>query len=434
MIMLNAASAACPYELTSLLPLIILLAVVVFFPAMDATIIVTAFPTISHELHGGDKYLANIFGRRNPMLISVSLFALGSGIAGGATNIAMLIAGRTLMGIVPANWRWVFYINLPVCAVTLALLVVFLRLRHTPEASWKLALARIDYFGSFLFVSSITSILLGLILGGTISPWSSWRVIVPLVLGVVGWALFHVFEYSSWCKEPIIPPHIFGNRTTSTALILNFISGMLFEWTGTYRPIHWTAFAIGLLSVLDERSSKAAWICFQLLVPASKGLHMMSTLPAVLAPLPEADVAAALGTFAFLRVFGWVWGISIPSIVFNGQFNKNLSQIDNEALRATLANGASYGYASQGFLLNLTGTEREQTVKVYAQAMKTVWQVAAAFSTEAFFMVFLEKHVVLRTELNTAFGIEQKKKEGDVEGKEVGVGEEKKKEDAVESS
>jgi hypothetical protein len=73
----------------------------------------------------------------------------------------------------------------------------------------------------------------------------------------------------------------------------------------------------------------------------------------------------------------------------------------------------------------LTGTEREQTVKVYAPAMKTVWQVAASFSTVAFFMVFLEKDVVLRTELNTAFGIEQKKEEGGVEGKEVGVGEEK---------
>jgi hypothetical protein len=208
------------------------------------------------------------------------------------------------------------------------------------------------------------------------------------------------------------------------------VSGALITKYGTYRPIHWTAFAVGaiaygLLSVLDERSSKAAWICFQLLVAASIGLHMMSTLPAILAPLPESDVAAALGTFAFLRVFGWVWGISTPSIVFNGQFNKNLSQIDNEALRATLANGASYGYASQGFLLSLTGTEREQTVKVYAPAMKTVWQVAASFSTVAFFMVFLEKDVVLRTELNTAFGIEQKKEEGGVEGKEVGVGEEK---------
>jgi hypothetical protein len=119
--------------------------------------------------------------------------------------------------------------------------------------------------------------------------------------------------------------------------------------------------------------------------------------------------------------------------VFNGQFNKNLSRIDN-ALRAILANGASYGYASQGFLLSLTGTEREQTVKVYAQDMKAVWQVAAAFSTVAFFIVFLEKHVVLTTELKTAFGIEQKKKEGDVEEKEVGVGEEKMNEDAVESS
>jgi MFS family permease len=511
------------------------LAVVVFFSAMDATIIVTAFPTISRELHGGDKYvwiancfvlastvvqplvgqLANIFGRRNPMLISVSLFAIGSGVAGGATNIAMLIAGRTLMGLgsggimvlmeliicdlvslrergkylglilggsglgVPlgpviggalaqANWRWVFYINLPVCAVTLVLLIIFLRLKYTPEASWKLALARIDYFGSVLFITSITSILLGLILGGTVFPWSSWRVILPLVLGFVGWAFFHVFEYSSWCKEPIIPPHIFGNRTTTTALVLTFTSGMLLEWTtfflpvyfmgvlttsplkagvdvlpftifvvpcamvsgvlitiyGTYRPIHSASFAIGavaygLLSLLDEQSSRAAWICFQLLIAASIGLHMMSTLPAVLAPLPESDVAAATGTFAFLRVFGWVWGISIPSIVFNGQFNKHLHEIDNVELRDTLANGASYGYASQGFLLGLSGTEREQTVKVYAQAMKTVWQVAAAFSAVAFLMVFLEKHVVLRTELNTEFGIEGKKKTEDVEGREI---------------
>lgn len=507
------------------------LAVVTFTAAMDATIIVTAFPTISRELHGGDKYvwiancfvlasttiqplvgqLANIFGRRNPMLISVSLFALGSGIAGGATNIGILIAGRTLMGLgsggimvlmeliicdlvslrergkwiglimggsglgVPlgpviggalaqANWRWVFYLNLPVCALTLALLVVFLRLKHTPEKSWTSALARIDYSGSFLFIASISSILLGLILGGTVFPWSSWRVILPLVLGSVGWALFHVFEYSSWCVEPIIPSHIFGNRTTSAALVLTFISGMLLEWTtfflpvyfmgvlttspvragvdilpftlfvipcamisgglithyGTYRPIHWVSFALGavaygLLSILDEVSSKAEWVCFQLLIAASIGLNMMSTLPAVLAPLPESSVAAATGTFAFLRVFGWVWGISIPSTVFNGQFNKHLYEIGNVTLRETLANGASYGYASQGFLLSLDEQDRMQTTRVYAQAMQTVWQVAAAFSALAFFVVFVEKHVVLRTELNTEFGIEVKKKQRDDE-------------------
>jgi hypothetical protein len=135
---------------------------------------------------------------------------------------------------------------------------------------------------------------------------------------------------------------------------------------------------------------------------------MMSTLPAVLAPLPEADVAAALGTFAFLHVFGWVWGISIPSIAFNGQFNKNLSQIDNEALRATLANGTSYGYASQGFLLSLTGTEREQTEGL-CSGDEDCLTGCSCFLYRSVLHGLLGKHVVLRTELNTAFGIEQKK-------------------------
>jgi MFS family permease len=43
--------------------------------------------------------LSNIFGRRNPMLIALTLFSLGSGIAGGATNVAMLIGGRTVQGL-----------------------------------------------------------------------------------------------------------------------------------------------------------------------------------------------------------------------------------------------------------------------------------------------------------------------------------------------
>jgi MFS family permease len=43
--------------------------------------------------------LADLFGGRKPLITSTVLFALGSGIAGGAHNPGMLIAGRTIQGV-----------------------------------------------------------------------------------------------------------------------------------------------------------------------------------------------------------------------------------------------------------------------------------------------------------------------------------------------
>ena len=43
--------------------------------------------------------LANVFGRRWPMIASTATFVLGNGICGGATNMATLIAGRVVQGI-----------------------------------------------------------------------------------------------------------------------------------------------------------------------------------------------------------------------------------------------------------------------------------------------------------------------------------------------
>lgn len=87
--------------------------------SLDALIITTALPYITSSIGGHAQYvwvansfvlastavqplyaqLSNIFGRRNPMLIATALFTLGSGICGGARNIAMLIAGRTVQGL-----------------------------------------------------------------------------------------------------------------------------------------------------------------------------------------------------------------------------------------------------------------------------------------------------------------------------------------------
>ena len=43
--------------------------------------------------------IAQLFGRRPALLGALALFALGSGICGGASSMTMLIAGRTVQGL-----------------------------------------------------------------------------------------------------------------------------------------------------------------------------------------------------------------------------------------------------------------------------------------------------------------------------------------------
>lgn len=89
-----------------------------FLASLEITAVSTALPTIAHDLHAtqfvwvGSAYvlaataflpmsggLAQIFGRRPTLLFSLGAFFLGSGICGGAKNMSMLIAGRTVQGI-----------------------------------------------------------------------------------------------------------------------------------------------------------------------------------------------------------------------------------------------------------------------------------------------------------------------------------------------
>jgi len=269
-----------------------------FISSLDGSIIATALPRITSELSAADSYvwiansfliaqtviqplcaqLSNIFGRRNPMIISIAIFALGSGIAGGANASTMMIAGRTVQGLgagaifilveiivcdlVPlrergkylgfvlsssaigaimgpvvggvladANWRWIFYLNIPTSGLTIAIMVVFLRLHHKKETTWAAAFLRIDWAGSLIFIASICSLLIGLVFGGSVFPWSSWRVIVPIILGVMGWAGFHVYEWKPphYCKEVMVPPRLFSNRTSVAGFYINFVSSILLQ-------------------------------------------------------------------------------------------------------------------------------------------------------------------------------------------------------------
>ena len=224
---------------------------------------------------------ANIFGRRSLTLLAVLLFAIGSAIAGAAPNLGALIAGRAIKGIgggginilieivvadlVPlrerpkfisiiftaytiavvlgpviggllaqrVTWRWIFYLNLPVAGVALVLLAAVLRVQYTKD-TMKNSLKRVDLAGNTLLITSVVSVLLALTWGGVDSPWSSWRTILPLVLGLLGIIAFLAIESTTLIPEPTMPMRIFSNRTSLGGFALTLIHAMLMYWVSYF--------------------------------------------------------------------------------------------------------------------------------------------------------------------------------------------------------
>ncbi|RMD44218.1 hypothetical protein DV735_g781, partial [Chaetothyriales sp. CBS 134920] len=498
-----------------------------FLAALDTSIISTALPTIAAALGSQTLYVwtitsyllastavqplfgqaADIFGRRYLTLISVVLFALGSGIAGGAHNTAMMIAGRAVQGVggggisvmveivvcdlvslrergkyvgligsmwaigsvvgpvtggalsQHTSWRWIFYINLPLSGAALALLVPFLRLQYRREGTVVDRLKRVDYIGNTILILAVTAVLLALTWGGTLHPWSSWRTIVPLLLGLIGLLGFLIYEGSVVAgKEATMPMILFTNRTSATTYLLSFLHGIILYWacyflpvyfqavkgasptrsgimlfpialttapfgviagilitvTGHYRPFHFLGFALmtvgcGLFTLLDADSSTGSWVGFQIIFGVGAGFVFTSCLPAILAALPESEVARATATWSFLRSFGSIWGTAIPSVIFNSQVNKlATSYIPDASTREMLMDGGAYEHASASFLRSYDNSPlKADILRVYVDSLRLIWYVAIAFAGIGFPLALFVKGLHLRDELNTDFGMVQ---------------------------
>ncbi|KAI3317861.1 major facilitator superfamily protein [Xylariaceae sp. AK1471] len=462
--------------------------------------------------------LANVFGRRWPTIFATAAFVLGSGICAGATNIQMLIAGRVVQGIgagginvlveiitcdlVPlkfrgnylaiifgiislgtalgpffgglivsnTTWRWVFYLCLPIGGTALILLVLFLHVNYNKEKTLAVRLGNIDWFGNFLFAASVTSILIALAWAGAVHPWSSYQVLVPLILGFAGIIGFLFFEGSRFAPSaPTIPLRLFSNRTSSTAFILTFLHSITGTWVlyflpvyfqgargdnptysgvsllptililipfaavgggsmtkfGKYKIIHYVGFALivigfGLFTLLDENSSTGQWVGFQIVSAAGAGVIIPTLLPAVMAPLSDSDTAVATATWSFLRSFGLTWGAALPAAVFNNRFDQIANtSITNEALKQQVTGGRAYEHATSVFLKTLDPDAKRQFITTVVGALKENWQVAIAFGGLGFLLVSFEKTLELREQLDTEFGMEEKQKQDNVEEQPV---------------
>ena len=122
------------------------------------------------------------------------------------------------------NWRWLFYLNIPVAALALALVLIFFRLK-TPKTTFKEKMDQMDYY-NLLFVAATTSVVLGISWGGVEYGWSSYNVLVPLILGLAGLAVFIWIE-KRFVKFPTVPFDILAFRTSVSGYVGTFLHGIV---------------------------------------------------------------------------------------------------------------------------------------------------------------------------------------------------------------
>lgn len=195
------------------------------------------------------------------------VFLLGSAICGAATSAGMLIGGRAVCGVGAsglfngalmavavvsppgkkalwtgvltgiggmgqvlgpviggsltehATWRWCFYLNLPVGAVTIGC-ILLVRLPNIPRKSWnaKTLVWDLDVAGWAIFGPACAMLLLALSWGGREYPWRSATVIGLFCGSVAAFAIFAVWEIRQQ-DQAMIPPRIAKIRVVYSAMI-----------------------------------------------------------------------------------------------------------------------------------------------------------------------------------------------------------------------
>jgi EmrB/QacA subfamily drug resistance transporter len=239
--------------------------------------VVTAYllsSTVTVPLYGK---LSDLYGRRRLFVVAISIFLAGSALCGLAQTMGELIAFRALQGLgagglIPlsqaavadlfpprergryqgfigamwataavagpllggtltdaASWRWIFFINLPLGA---AALVVVMRTMRMP---FEVREHRVDYLGAVTLSAALTALLLALAWGGTSFAWVSGPVLGCAAAGVILLGAFGARQRRA--PEPLIDLSLFRLSVFSVSSAATFVIGAVLFGVTIYVPV-----------------------------------------------------------------------------------------------------------------------------------------------------------------------------------------------------
>lgn len=143
------------------------------------------------------------------------------GMVFGLASVLGPLAGGGFTGSI--SWRWCFYINLPIGAVTLVFMFFCWNppSRKYEPASWATQLKRLDPLGTFFYVPAVICLLLALQWGGSTYAWSNGRIIALFVLFGVLFIAFAAVQYLM-PETATVPARIITQRTMICGTLFTF--------------------------------------------------------------------------------------------------------------------------------------------------------------------------------------------------------------------
>ena len=188
-----AVATVCVAQSTSLLEIVVFRIIQGFFGAslmpVSQSTVLDIFPKQEMALAMGWRSLGTMFG-----------MSVGPVIGGYIVEYQ--------------NWRWGFYINLPVAVAAFVMILMFVpestRRRDDP----------LNWFGFLMLTVGLGSLQLLLNRGKRLDWFASPEIVVAAVLAAVGFYLFTVHTVTA--RRPFIDPAIFKDRNFSVGMTLVF--------------------------------------------------------------------------------------------------------------------------------------------------------------------------------------------------------------------